>query len=76
MQEKSFNQFMTEVANRFDELSEEEQDVIRSLRGTDQGTVLAKVLGPELASVDLGVSSVSPTPAVQQQMQRAGLGSR
>jgi len=74
MQEKSFNQFMTEVANRYDELSEEERDVIRSLRGTEQGAVMAKVLGPELAAVDLGPSSTAP--AMNQQMERAGLGSR
>ena len=74
MEEKSFNQFMTEVANRYDELSEEERDVIRSLRGTEQGMVMAKVLGPELAAVDLGASDT--TPAMAQQMQRAGLGAR
>jgi len=71
MEEKSFNQFMTEVANRYDELSEEERNVIRSLRGTEQGMVMAKVLGPELAAVDLGEA-----PAMDQQMKRAGLGAR
>ena len=74
MEEKSFNQFMTEVANRYDELSEEERDVIRSLRGTEQGMVMAKVLGPELAAVDLGASRAAP--AMDQQMKRAGLGAR
>ena len=73
MEEKSFNQFMTEVANRYDELSEEERDVIRSLRGTEQGMVMAKVLGPELAAVDLGAPAA---PAMDQQMKRAGLGAR
>lgn len=72
MEEKSYNQYMSEVAGRFSKLSEEERDVIRSLRGTQQGLVMAKVLGPDMASVDLGRTS----KPVARKPKRRGLGTR
>lgn len=72
MEEKSYNQYMSEVAGRFSKLSEEERDVIRSLRGTQQGLVMAKVLGPDMASVDLGRAS----KPVATKPKKRGLGTR
>lgn len=72
MEEKSYNQYITEVAGRFNELSEEERDVLRSLRGTQEGLVMAKVLGPDMASVDLGRTS----KPVAAKPKRRGLGLR
>ena len=43
-------EFLTNVKARYASLTEEEKDIIRSLTGTSQGRVLAKVLGPEVMS--------------------------
>lgn len=43
-------EFLVNVKARYASLTEEEKDIIRSLTGTSQGKVLAKVLGPEVMS--------------------------
>jgi len=54
---------------RFAELSEEDKDVIRSLAGTPEGRVLAKMFGPNIMS-----EIVFRKPA--RTIKRRGLGSR
>tara|TARA_R100001463_G_scaffold74544_1_gene128565 strand:- start:2390 stop:2593 length:204 start_codon:yes stop_codon:yes gene_type:complete len=50
-----FTEYAETVANRFNELQEDDKDVIRSLVGTSQGRILGKVLGPEImTNVNLG----------------------
>ena len=39
---------------RYNKLSEDEKDMLRAMRGTQQGLVLSKVLGNELALADMG----------------------
>ena len=43
-------EFFNQLRERYLALPEEEKDVIRSLMGTEQGRVLAKVLGADLVS--------------------------
>ena len=42
-------EFFNQLRERYLALPEEEKDVIRSLMGTEQGRVLGKILGPEVA---------------------------
>jgi len=63
-------EFFNQLRERYLALSEEEKDVIRSLMGTEQGRVLGKILGPEIASQ---INLRRPAQPVQQ---RRGLGMR
>lgn len=57
MAEKTYNEFMGEVTNRYNNLSNDEKDVLRSIRGTQQGNILSKVLGTDFAMAQLGPKS-------------------
>ncbi len=63
-------EFFNQLRERYLALPEEEKDVIRSLMGTEQGRVLAKILGPEVAGQ---INLRRPAEPVQQ---RRGLGMR
>ena len=67
----TYGQYLQEVGSRYNQLSEDEKDVIRAMRGTQQGLVLSKVLGNEMALADLGVKR-KPTAA----LKRRGLATR
>ena len=70
MEDKTYIQFMSEVRDRYNNLSNDEKDVIRLMRGTQQGLVLSKVLGADFALADLGPKSKTvPRP-------KSGLGTR
>ena len=68
------------VADRFMGLSDDEKSMIGSLPGTPMGDALGKLFGPELGDIMGGEPTEQmqeqPQPPVEQQMQRAGLGSR
>tara|TARA_R100000908_G_C3736380_1_gene134118 strand:- start:115 stop:330 length:216 start_codon:yes stop_codon:yes gene_type:complete len=55
MADKTYQQYLGEVSTRYRDLSDDEKDVVRAMRGTQQGLVLSKILGNELALADLGV---------------------
>lgn len=65
------------VAGRFMDLTEDEKVILGSLPGTPVGDALGKLFGPEMGDI-MGAEPQEPQPEVpmQQQMQRAGLGSR
>ena len=63
-------EFFNQLRERYLALPEEEKDVIRSLMGTEQGRVLAKILGPEVAGQINLRRTAQPAP------QRRGLGMR
>ena len=71
MADKTYQQYLGEVSTRYRDLSEDEKDIVRAMRGTQQGLVLSKVLGNELALADLGVKR---TPTAR--LKRRGLGTR
>lgn len=43
-------EFFNQIRDRYLSLSDEEKDIIRGMTGTEEGRILAKVLGPELMS--------------------------
>ena len=43
-------EFIKGIKQRYASLSDEEKDIVRSLAGTMEGRVIAKVLGPEIMS--------------------------
>ena len=55
MADKTYQQYLGEVSTRYRDLSDDEKDTVRAMRGTQQGLVLSKILGNELALADLGV---------------------
>ena len=55
MADKTYQQYLGEVSTRYRDLSDDEKDIVRAMRGTQQGLVLSKILGNELALADLGV---------------------
>jgi len=63
-------EFFNQLRERYLALPEEEKDVIRSLMGTEQGRVLGKILGPEIAGQ---INLRRPEQVVPQ---RRGLGTR
>jgi len=67
----TYGEYLSSVNQRYNKLSEDEKDVIRSMRGTQEGLVLSKVLGTELALAELG-RTVKPTANVKKR----GLGTR
>ena len=71
MADKTYQQYLGEVSTRYRDLSDDEKDVVRAMRGTQQGLVLSKVLGNELALADLGVKR---TPTAMP--KRRGLATR
>ena len=71
MADKTYQQYLGEVSTRYRDLSDDEKDVVRAMRGTQQGLVLSKILGNELALADLGVKR-KPTAAPK----RRGLATR
>ena len=71
MAEKTYQQYLGEVSTRYRDLSDDEKDVVRAMRGTQQGLVLSKILGNELALADLGVKR---TPTAMP--KRRGLATR
>lgn len=72
MDKKStYGEYLSQVGMRYNKLSEDEKDVVRSMRGTQQGLVLSKILGADMALADLGRKSQTvPKP------KRRGLGTR
>ena len=44
-------QYITQVAQRYENLNEEQKRLIRNLSNTDTGRVIAFLLGPEMADV-------------------------
>lgn len=71
MADKTYQQYLGEVSTRYRALSDDEKDVVRAIRGTQQGLVLSKILGNELALADLGVKR---TPTAMP--KRRGLATR
>ena len=71
MAEKTYQQYLGEVSTRYRDLPDDEKDVVRAMRGTQQGLVLSKILGNELALADLGVKR---TPTAMP--KRRGLATR
>ena len=71
MAEQTYKEYLSQVGMRYNKLSEDEKDIVRAMRGTQQGLVLSKVLGNELALADLGVKR---TPTARP--KRRGLGTR
>ncbi len=71
MADKTYQQYLGEVSTRYRELSDDEKDTVRAMRGTQQGLVLSKILGNELALADLGVKR---TPTAMP--KRRGLATR
>lgn len=69
--ETTYKDYLSQVGSRYNQLSEDEKDVIRSMRGTQQGLVLSKVLGNEMALANLGTKR-APTA----KPKRRGLGTR
>jgi hypothetical protein len=67
----TYGEYLAQVGARYNKLSEDEKDIVRAMRGTQQGLVLSKVLGNELALADLGVKR---TPTAR--LKRRGLGTR
>ena len=63
-------EFFNQLRERYLALPEEEKDVIRSLMGTEQGRVLAKILGPEVAG------QINLRRLAEPVQQRRGLGMR
>jgi len=58
MADKTYQQYLGEVSTRYRDLSDDEKDMLRAIRGTQQGNVLSKVLGTELALAELGPKRV------------------
>ncbi len=50
----TYGEYLSSVNQRYNTLSEDEKDMLRAMRGTQQGLVLSKVLGNELALADMG----------------------
>jgi len=71
MADKTYQQYLGEVSTRYRDLSDDEKDIVRAMRGTQQGLVLSKILGNELALADLGVKR---TPTAMP--KRRGLATR
>ena len=71
MADKTYQQYLGEVSTRYRDLSDDEKDTVRAMRGTQQGLVLSKILGNELALADLGVKR---TPTAMP--KRRGLATR
>ena len=45
--ERTYGEYLAQVGSRYNQLSEDEKDVVRAIRGTQQGLVLSKILGNE-----------------------------
>jgi len=71
MAEQTYKEYLSQVGMRYNKLSEDEKDIVRAMRGTQQGLVLSKILGNEMALADLGVKR-TPTAGPK----RRGLGTR
>ena len=67
----TYGEYLSSVNQRYRTLSEDEKDMLRAMRGTQQGLVLSKVLGNELALADMGRKR-TPTAAPK----RRGLATR
>jgi hypothetical protein len=67
----TYGEYLSSVNQRYNKLSEDEKDMLRAMRGTQQGLVLSKVLGNELALADMGRKK-TPTAAPK----RRGLATR
>lgn len=67
----TYGEYLSQVGMRYNKLSDDEKDVVRALRGTQQGLVLSKILGTDMALADLG----RKTQAVPKPKRR-GLGTR
>lgn len=63
-------EFLNQIRERYQALSEEEKDVVRAMMGTEYGRVLTKIFGPEFMSQ---IRLREPTSVVQQ---RRGLATR
>lgn len=55
--EATYGEYLNSVSMRYNKLTDDEKDVIRSMRGTQQGLVISKVLGTDFALADLGPKS-------------------
>lgn len=71
MADKTYQQYLGEVSTRYRDLPDDEKDVVRAMRGTQQGLVLGKILGTDMALADLGRKT-----QVVPKSKRRGLGTR
>ena len=71
MAEQTYKEYLAQVGMRYNKLSDDEKDVIRAMRGTQQGLVLSKVLGTDFALADLG-----PKSKTMAKPKKRGLGTR
>ncbi len=71
MAEQTYKEYLSQVGMRYTKLSEDEKDLVRSMRGTQQGLVLGKLLGSDMALAELGTKR-KPTASVKKR----GLGTR
>ena len=69
--ETTYKDYLSQVGSRYNKLSEDEKDMIRAMRGTQEGLILSKVLGNEMALANLGTKR-APTA----KPKRRGLGTR
>ena len=69
--QSTYGEYLSQVGMRYNKLSDDEKDIIRAMRGTQQGLVLSKVLGSEMALANLGVKR---TPTAKP--KRRGLATR
>jgi len=69
--EATYGEYLNNVSMRYNNLSDDEKDVIRSMRGTQQGLVISKVLGTDFALADLG-----PKSKTMAKPKKRGLGTR
>lgn len=68
--EMQLDEYKEIIAKRHDSLSEEEKETVRRMVGTPIGSVLAKLVGPELGKAITVGQPTTITP------KRGGLGSR
>ena len=64
------DEYKNVIANRHDSLSDEEKETVRRMVGTPAGSVLAKLVGPELGKAITVGQPTKVTP------KRGGFGSR
>ncbi len=67
----TYGEYLSQVGMRYNKLSDDEKDVVRAMRGTQQGLVLGKILGTDMALADLGRKT-----QVVPKSKRRGLGTR
>lgn len=59
----NMDQYIMGVAQRYDTLSEEEKDSVRSFKNTDTGRTVSYILGPELGQLIGDLREPMPIPS-------------